>query len=463
MIWLISFNSAITQSPAEQNSEEFVLVESALTLKMLMDTNSEISTVWHSWPSDSIYFAKFDTLGNYLIPKRIISRSNWNNSPTLSINESFVATTWGKLDPFSFNSYIEGQLVTSEGTIVGNNVRFNDNHSDAYRREPAETFISDSVFLVVWAGQGSKTPDSFGVYGQGYSISSSFVDYNILISDSSLINAMCVGVRIATHQNSEKFVMAWTDERTGIRMQYARMFLKDSMTPADSSFKVNSDDSIFGIRPGALVMDSDGNFLIAYSQEISQNTFEIYYRSYSSVGVPQGQPQLVNELPSEPYPTVAMAQDIDGRFVIVWLQTDSLNRFSRIMGQRFSENGIKIGGNFQFSSREPIEYLAYPNVILKNSRIYAAWREGFNYWFRCIDFDNPLYLRDNYSQLSKFKLYQNYPNPFNPLTTIEFSLYKHSLVTLKIYDISGKEVTTIVSEKLQSGKYNYKFHVGNLA
>jgi hypothetical protein len=50
-------------------------------------------------------------------------------------------------------------------------------------------------------------------------------------------------------------------------------------------------------------------------------------------------------------------------------------------------------------------------------------------------------------------LMQNYPNPFNPSTTIRFDLPKSVFVTLKIYDLLGKEITTLVNEKRTSGEY----------
>ena len=52
-----------------------------------------------------------------------------------------------------------------------------------------------------------------------------------------------------------------------------------------------------------------------------------------------------------------------------------------------------------------------------------------------------------------FKLYQNYPNPFNPTTNIRFEIPKTSFVKLIVYDILGKEVATLVNEKLSSGTF----------
>lgn len=57
----------------------------------------------------------------------------------------------------------------------------------------------------------------------------------------------------------------------------------------------------------------------------------------------------------------------------------------------------------------------------------------------------------------EFILYQNYPNPFNPSTTIVFDLPKTSDVTLKIFNILGGEVVTLVSDRLPAGSYTYQW------
>ncbi|MBN1633836.1 MAG: T9SS type A sorting domain-containing protein, partial [Ignavibacteria bacterium] len=62
-----------------------------------------------------------------------------------------------------------------------------------------------------------------------------------------------------------------------------------------------------------------------------------------------------------------------------------------------------------------------------------------------------------------YSLSQNYPNPFNPVTKINFSIAKSGLVTLKIYDILGKEVSTLINQNMNAGTYVTDFDGANLS
>lgn len=64
---------------------------------------------------------------------------------------------------------------------------------------------------------------------------------------------------------------------------------------------------------------------------------------------------------------------------------------------------------------------------------------------------------------SKFSLSQNFPNPFNPVTNVKFAIAKAGFVTLKVYDLSGKEVSSLVNESLATGTYEYSFNASNLS
>jgi hypothetical protein len=62
-----------------------------------------------------------------------------------------------------------------------------------------------------------------------------------------------------------------------------------------------------------------------------------------------------------------------------------------------------------------------------------------------------------------WSLSQNYPNPFNPTTTIKYQIPKASFVSLKIYDINGREVEELINEQQNTGHYEVQFNAGNLS
>lgn len=59
---------------------------------------------------------------------------------------------------------------------------------------------------------------------------------------------------------------------------------------------------------------------------------------------------------------------------------------------------------------------------------------------------------------NNYLLHQNYPNPFNPKTNIKFEIPSSNFVSIKVYNILGKEMTTLANEFLNSGAYQVEFN-----
>ena len=89
----------------------------------------------------------------------------------------------------------------------------------------------------------------------------------------------------------------------------------------------------------------------------------------------------------------------------------------------------------------------------------------YRYRLKQIDFDGS-FTYSNEIEVDfipkEFVLYQNYPNPFNPSTTIKYQIPELSFVTIKVYDVLGNEITTLVNEEKSIGSYEVEFNATNL-
>ena len=111
-----------------------------------------------------------------------------------------------------------------------------------------------------------------------------------------------------------------------------------------------------------------------------------------------------------------------------------------------------------------IPLTTYPNVDLADVFQFKVEGNGTIYWDNLYFHSNPVSVDDGAELLpQEFALEQNFPNPFNPSTTIRYSLVESGHVVLKLFNINGQEVTTLVDEMAGSGEYIYNLNAGNLA
>jgi hypothetical protein len=127
---------------------------------------------------------------------------------------------------------------------------------------------------------------------------------------------------------------------------------------------------------------------------------------------------------------------------------------------------VSSSGSWDISNLENIRDKTFPFAIKATA--------GLFYWFAV---ETGMIVPDDVAEESSvspvFQLAQNYPNPFNPVTNFGFRISAFAeasadrsdrgLVSLKVYDVLGNEVASIVNEELSAGNYKYQWNAGGLA
>ena len=101
------------------------------------------------------------------------------------------------------------------------------------------------------------------------------------------------------------------------------------------------------------------------------------------------------------------------------------------------------------------------SLLIKDNYIFAG-TEGNSVWRRSLQEIITGIGKISQEELSGFELFQNYPNPFNPTTQIKYGIPNDGFVSLKVYDILGREVKLLVNEYKKAGYYEANFNASNL-
>ncbi|QQS37761.1 MAG: T9SS type A sorting domain-containing protein [Ignavibacteriales bacterium] len=142
-----------------------------------------------------------------------------------------------------------------------------------------------------------------------------------------------------------------------------------------------------------------------------------------------------------------------GNFIVLnWTTASELNNRGFYIERRTNE----------INNWESISFIDGKGTTAgSNSYTYTDYVTGYNsyiYRLKQVDFDgsyeysNEVYVNGGVKP-DKFDLTQNYPNPFNPSTRFSYSIPQNGFVTLKIYDILGKEIATLIEKDLEAGVY----------
>jgi hypothetical protein len=140
------------------------------------------------------------------------------------------------------------------------------------------------------------------------------------------------------------------------------------------------------------------------------------------------------------------------------LQTDVFMAVSRDGGESFTN--FKISQN-PFTPSDNNYLGHYIGVSAHNNVVRPVWTRIDNnlpsLWTAIIDSITTVKEKTVLDSPSEYRLFQNFPNPFNPDTKIIYQIPEMSFVTLKVYDVLGNEVATLLNEEIPAGNHTIKF------
>ena len=218
---------------------------------------------------------------------------------------------------------------------------------------------------------------------------------------------------------------------------------------------------------GCLAINKKNSAIVVTYTTNESSNYNIKYSYAADGNTWVAQNMLTNNANNETRSYVQSSPQQSGSFRVVFCSESSgydtviyMNTFDIATG--FSNRTVASSTNLSSSLLAPCVTGYMYNGVTAGAGVIYAGNGPSNIWYNGSDVISEANtistnIPDNYT------LSQNYPNPFNPVTKINFEIKKNNFVTLKVYDIVGKEVEVLVNKNINAGKYEVTFNGARLS
>ena len=430
-----------------------------------MDGSGNFVIVWQDYRSGNydIYFQRYSSNGEAI---GVNTKANNDAGIAGQLDPSIAMDGSGNFvivweDGRSGNGDIYFQRYSSNGVALGVNTKANDDAGIAWQRYPSIAMDGSGNFVIVWWDfrDGDNNPD---IYYQRYNSNGVAQKSNTKVNDD--VGIVYQESPSIAMDGSGNFVIVWMDKRSGNWDIYFQLYSSNGEAIGVNT-KANNDAGTAQQGSPSISMDGSGNFVIVWVDYRSGN-YDIYFQRYSSDGTALG----VNTKANDDAGTVeqyvpSIATDGSGNFVIVWQDHRYGILNSDVIGQRYYANGTSRGANYRIVADGPNYGEGLPVVVANSTQIVFSWMDnrrlkGWDIYGKVVgwDWDGVTSVSSQKNIPTEFALLQNYPNPFNPNTNIQFKIKDYCHVVLKIHDVLGREVATLVNEKKEPGEYEVEWN-----
>jgi hypothetical protein len=403
---------------------------------------SALHVVWHDNRDGNyeIYYKRSTDAGvSWGTDTRLTNSTGSSQYPSVTVSGQFVHAVW--MDVRDGNREIYYKRSSDGGSNWGADVRLTTNTSIS--QEPSVS-ASGTVVHVVWEDYRD------GNYEIYYKRSTDGgVNWG---ADTRLTNSANYSSLSSINVSGTTVHIVWIDERDGNPEVYYKRSTDGGTSWGTDTRLTNN--IYYSSLPSIAV--SGANLHIAWEDKRDGGNPEIYYKSSTDGGINWGADmRLTNNPANSEFPSIAV---IGSNVHIVWY--DARDGNAEIYNKRSTDGGV----NWETDTRltNSIQYSAFPSVAISGLTVHVVWEDTRDADYEIYYKRNPTGIIQGVQDIgtktpSAFSLEQNYPNPFNPITNVKFSIINSGNVKIIVYDIMGREVQTLVNEKLQPGTYEATF------
>ena len=417
-----------------------------------------------------------DALASNNLTAQLISSSGTLLGPRITVGK----TGGGVLVAFDGSNYlmvwsdpydvVYGQFINTSGGLVRTPFIIVSNAT--INGKGGCMAFGDSTYMVVWRRNDVH-------YGQRISKSGNLIGDSVQISFSpAKNNAICF--------DGTNYLVAWRSTGNSLLNIYGQLISKSGEL-VGSNFLIDANASD---NPVSISYDGS-RYLVAFHDHAINDSLCLSARFVTTAG--SVLPDLIVIRDSPKFPAMPFTAFDGKNYLITW--TDNFYTDSSVfMGRFFNTSGVSIGTAFTIfnSLNGKIAFYGMPtvgsnNILIVATRVDTPSFTNGDVYGKFIQSSTTGVNKNKINLRSKdISLSQNYPNPFNPSTTIRYAVpsalpcegFEPSQgvhVTLKIYDLLGREIATLVDEEqstgwkevvwsgkeVSSGIYFYKLHAGN--
>ena len=305
-------------------------------------------------------------------------------------------------------------------------------------------------------------------------LSNSAVPQNGRVCDAQV---SVYGLGLAADGEGGAFIV-WTDYRAGGNSSHGQIFAQHFTPDGLEAWGHNGvaviEDTV--AANCAMTLNSSGNLFVSWGEEHSSGgslAWDLYVQKMSPLGQRMWADDgvVVSNGPEDQYDDVLLPDANNGVF-LVW-EDGSDTPSCRIAATHLDANGNPTGDNYWEPSRggsliDPTaDQQRTPSIASDGAGGFVAFFTQGNALGCDITAQHISdVLRADHPSAPEPRVYalsQNYPNPFNPTTQISFALPKAGKTTLKVYDLLGREVTTLMDRVMPAGNHTATFDASHLA